>query len=187
MSLSLAWHVLTEFLEFSSSGLTSSSSLLPSRGGLVLASGSRPQAHSSRRSSSSSTLVSPHRPRQAHVPLISVFRHLCGARAQRRESSNLEYATLVHVVRAGGWRTVLLVRYSAIPTHRMCCDILTFADPEHTCSVDSSFRGMRPWVLAVSICVGAVASETALQVVYRIRARTSRHQCVISAFATSTQ
>jgi hypothetical protein len=119
-------------------------------------------------------------------PSLSVFRHLCGARAQRRESSNLEYATLAHIVRAGGWRTVLLVRYSAIPTHRTCCVIPTFADPEHTCSVDSSFRGMRPWALAVSLCVGAVASETALQVVHRIRARASRHQCAIFAFTKST-
>ncbi|KAJ7074646.1 hypothetical protein C8F01DRAFT_1101319 [Mycena amicta] len=45
------------------------------------------------------------------------FKYCCGARAEKLEKSKLSYALLAHVVRQGGFIIVLVIRYSAIPSH----------------------------------------------------------------------
>lgn len=49
-----------------------------------------------------------------------VFRHCCVARNQKMEKTNLKYACLAKVVRQGGFKVVLIMRYSAIPSHCLC-------------------------------------------------------------------
>ncbi|EMD33348.1 hypothetical protein CERSUDRAFT_87231 [Gelatoporia subvermispora B] len=46
-----------------------------------------------------------------------VFRYCCLARGLKMERTNIRYACLARVVRKGGFRVVLIMRYSAIPSH----------------------------------------------------------------------
>ncbi|KAJ7358400.1 hypothetical protein DFH08DRAFT_848384 [Mycena albidolilacea] len=45
------------------------------------------------------------------------FKYFCTTRASKMENSKLSYALLAHVVRQGGFLVVLVIRYSAIPSH----------------------------------------------------------------------
>ncbi|OCH90739.1 hypothetical protein OBBRIDRAFT_584728 [Obba rivulosa] len=46
-----------------------------------------------------------------------VFRYFCIARGLKLERTNIRYACLARVVRRGGFKVVLIMRYSAIPSH----------------------------------------------------------------------
>jgi len=46
-----------------------------------------------------------------------VFRYCCVARGRKLERTNIRYACLAQVVRDGGFKIVLIMRYSAIPSH----------------------------------------------------------------------
>ncbi|OCH95483.1 hypothetical protein OBBRIDRAFT_720572 [Obba rivulosa] len=48
---------------------------------------------------------------------FQVFRHCCIARNNKMEKTNIKYACLAKVVRQGGFKVVLIMRYSAIPSH----------------------------------------------------------------------
>ncbi|KAJ7641450.1 hypothetical protein FB45DRAFT_738359, partial [Roridomyces roridus] len=45
------------------------------------------------------------------------FKSCCRARGQKMELSNLQYGTLARVVREGGLRIAIIIRYSSIPPH----------------------------------------------------------------------
>ncbi|KAM5544056.1 hypothetical protein V8D89_002242 [Ganoderma adspersum] len=47
----------------------------------------------------------------------SAFRYMCRARATKMEETKLKYALLVEVVRQGGWKIPIVMRFSAIPGH----------------------------------------------------------------------
>ncbi|KAJ7334831.1 hypothetical protein DFH08DRAFT_706678, partial [Mycena albidolilacea] len=46
-----------------------------------------------------------------------VFKYACSARGRKLEETNIEYGAMAHVVRQGGFWIVLVMRYSAIPSH----------------------------------------------------------------------
>ncbi|CDO74540.1 hypothetical protein BN946_scf184641.g6 [Trametes cinnabarina] len=46
-----------------------------------------------------------------------VFRSFCMARGEKMEGKKLKYALLAEVIRQGGFKTAVVVRYSAIPGH----------------------------------------------------------------------
>lgn len=46
-----------------------------------------------------------------------VFRYCCAARGAKLEKTSLKYATMAAVVRTGGFKVILIMRYSAIPSH----------------------------------------------------------------------
>ncbi|EMD33347.1 hypothetical protein CERSUDRAFT_117966 [Gelatoporia subvermispora B] len=46
-----------------------------------------------------------------------VFRYACATRGPKYEQKNIQYACLARVVRKGGFLIVLVMRYSAIPSH----------------------------------------------------------------------
>ncbi|KAJ7619391.1 hypothetical protein FB45DRAFT_930645 [Roridomyces roridus] len=46
-----------------------------------------------------------------------IFKSCCRARGQKMELSNLQYGTLARVVREGGLRIAIIIRYSSIPPH----------------------------------------------------------------------
>ncbi|KAF7361354.1 hypothetical protein MSAN_01168100 [Mycena sanguinolenta] len=50
-------------------------------------------------------------------PTSSFFRYCCGGRGKRLELTNMSYGTLAHVVREGGLRIAIVVRFSALPAH----------------------------------------------------------------------
>ena len=51
----------------------------------------------------------------------STFRYCCRARAQKVEEKDLKYALLTEVIRDGGLKMAIMVRYSAIPGHSTSC------------------------------------------------------------------
>ncbi|EMD33343.1 hypothetical protein CERSUDRAFT_126111 [Gelatoporia subvermispora B] len=46
-----------------------------------------------------------------------VFRYWCAARGEKLEQTSMRYASIATVVRKGGFKMVLIMRYSAIPSH----------------------------------------------------------------------
>lgn len=52
-------------------------------------------------------------------PALSTFRYCCGSRGEKAEQKNLRYALLSEVIREGGLVMAVMVRYSAVPSHRM--------------------------------------------------------------------
>ncbi|EMD33341.1 hypothetical protein CERSUDRAFT_27108, partial [Gelatoporia subvermispora B] len=45
------------------------------------------------------------------------FRHFCMPRGHKLERTSIKYACLAHVVRQGDFKIVLIMRFSAIPSH----------------------------------------------------------------------
>ncbi|KAJ7086480.1 hypothetical protein B0H15DRAFT_986792 [Mycena belliarum] len=45
------------------------------------------------------------------------FKYACSARGAKYEAKDLKYGLLAHIVRNGGFKIVLVIRYSAIPAH----------------------------------------------------------------------
>ena len=60
-----------------------------------------------------SPLVSSHRADGAH----SVFRYFCTARARKSEEKSVKYALIAEVIREGGLKMAIMVRFSTIPGH----------------------------------------------------------------------
>ncbi|KAJ7484099.1 hypothetical protein B0H11DRAFT_2020155 [Mycena galericulata] len=46
-----------------------------------------------------------------------VFKYCCRARGEKMELTNMRYGSLAHVVREGGLRIAIIIRYSTIPPH----------------------------------------------------------------------
>jgi len=46
-----------------------------------------------------------------------VFKYLCRARSQKLQKKNIKFASLVMVVREGGFKIAIIARYSVIPPH----------------------------------------------------------------------
>lgn len=49
--------------------------------------------------------------------LLSTFRYMCSARAEKLERTNVKYGLLAYVVRREGFLLILLIRLSVIPPH----------------------------------------------------------------------
>ncbi|KAJ7485191.1 hypothetical protein B0H11DRAFT_2279441 [Mycena galericulata] len=45
------------------------------------------------------------------------FKYCCSARTGKIEAKNLDYGLLAHVVRKGGFLVIIVIRYSAVPSH----------------------------------------------------------------------
>ncbi|KAJ7641453.1 hypothetical protein FB45DRAFT_739189, partial [Roridomyces roridus] len=46
-----------------------------------------------------------------------VFKYCCTARSEKMEKTQISYGVLAHVVREGGFWVVLIIRFSALPSH----------------------------------------------------------------------
>ncbi|KAM5544917.1 hypothetical protein V8D89_001815 [Ganoderma adspersum] len=68
------------------------------------------------------------------------FRYMCRARATKVEETKLKYALLVEVVRRGGWKIPIVMRFSAIPGHLLTAIFSTL--------------GMSVWTFLASAIVG---------------------------------
>ncbi len=49
----------------------------------------------------------------------STFRYCCRGRSEKAETKNLRYALISEIIREGGLKMAIMVRYSAIPAHSM--------------------------------------------------------------------
>ena len=58
---------------------------------------------------------------------ISTFKYFCTARAQKNEQKSVKYALIAEVIRQGGIKMAIMVRYSSIPGH--CTSSLSSSHP----------------------------------------------------------
>ncbi|KAM5544919.1 hypothetical protein V8D89_001817 [Ganoderma adspersum] len=90
------------------------------------------------------------------------FRYCCRARAQKVEEKDLKYALLTEVIRDGGLKMAIMVRYSAIPGH-ITTAIFATCGMEVWVFLVAAFASLPKQVAAVYLGTGTVDANGNMQ------------------------